>query len=1568
MVNSPLKWSEVTGDPRWNEAPPEKKKEILSKWSQDVLRYAEESGQELDADKHLTFLAGQRQLIDHPITEPKTDKEIADRIAADAMARDWGEDPDNPAPDNKIGTVRSTIGSIGQGAAQVASSVPKYIATLAKQTDLFGEYEGKEVKDLATYKFGQAIEDLSKEYLPTNPKHERKFLTGTLPSAMGQLGGFMGGGLAAAPLKTSQMGTTALLGVSATAASAYDEAKEKGATEQQALDVAMMTAPTGMLDVIVPNRLVGSLYKKIGGQATHSLFKEALKEGTLEGATEVVQQVLGNAGAKAVYDENRDLLEGMIESGGAGGISAGFASALISVATGRRVRPKAVDNTETAQQEEVVEQQPKVEEQVKPEVPTFESPKDELAALENDSDFDLRELEEQATSQIPTEEEVAVERKISSVEKERQPAIFASDNQDQQGYIDDTNEANVSEPELSLYRKSSGVGRRSLLLQYQLEQLPRAERVIEGLGARIAKASGGKIKAGVGYGSNGDIELVVDPERIAESLAKYDDPVAAKTAIRDIFEEEVIHTAHVSVLKDLWKQTNSKSDFKEFVDSNLVSLVDEMQRLSESYRKAGDGRADKIDQALVDSWNIYYGKEHLDRPSDFTNARDLYKHLQKNPVEVPKIAAEVVRQMVQLRKNKQFTTETRFLQILNKLTEWVKAALDRMKISAKAAGDGEIGLLLREAIVKTEAKLNGIEKVAKLSKSEAKTRFFTKGSEEITPQFLTKDDNEGIGVVAPTWKRVLRAGGPFESAVDTLKKAGGKVAELGRRIEKYYDDEVATEAAIRKPFNEILRSLPRKERKAALDQFEKIMELRESAKSFDTAGKTQEATITRQEMSQLMGRVNPHTQQLLAEVERMFERMNGVNQKLKIKVYDPVKKTFRPIGAVKEYWPRMLRKDIAEILQQGGDLKPTKYNEYLTELQTFLGVDHVKAEKFLRDYRDMVKTNGFFGNIEAARVGNLPPKWFEYRFERVIPNYTDRWAQRVAQIKHFGQRIGKGEIQKDIFDKLASESMSGRTRAFIGAVQTKIYQEEPNTAWHKWMQRLRAYTTVSKLANIASAIRNLSTILVNTMPEFGVIPGLRAMVNIRDNIMKAEEAGVLRSDLIAGMAEAREFTETQAKVISGALKYTGFSLVEAFNRSHAMAAGLSWARFSIKKIVKDPDSRSARIALAKLQKYGVDWQKLKAEFDVGDYGVEAKKLARAAANSTQFTYDMRQVPAWMESPYAKFFFQFQKFGFSMSRRVVEEIIKPATIGYTVNDKKVRDIRPAVMTLAGAILTGEGLLMLMSMLFDKERPDASWQEISETMTEDQSRAMGLALERLWHDLIWAGGLGIGGEWTVTLIEDPAKRLRGKNPIEPPSFGTVRNVFENLIIRGYEQGGLTWRDSGNFLFREVPGIRYGWAGAAKTAGTIGAEWEASELQRSRAVLFKARASMDRFLDEQGIEKPAILGSFSRTERSPYYDRLTEALTLGDTLAAKEVISEMMNEAKDNKDKKIILRAIKSSVSSRGPLKVDKELRKPYLQWLQKRDEALYEDFREVSKTYYQTSKKLGLLSTDLSTAMK
>ena len=235
---------------------------------------------------------------------------------------------------------RQRVSQMGMGerAAQVPKSVVtgfaggvgtslKGVAALAKKLNIFGEYDGKETTDLATYKLGEAITNGAAEIVGSSPDLEQEFFVGKAPSTIGQVAQFMLGGWAS---KSPKLAVT-ILGSGMTAGDAYDEVRRRGGSDDEAVNAGLLAGA-----ILGPTELIGmrGAMKALQGTAREATLKAAMKSAMKEGRRDIIENALQETGqefGQGVITKNPRSGSELLEAAALGGIG-GTATAPLTLA------------------------------------------------------------------------------------------------------------------------------------------------------------------------------------------------------------------------------------------------------------------------------------------------------------------------------------------------------------------------------------------------------------------------------------------------------------------------------------------------------------------------------------------------------------------------------------------------------------------------------------------------------------------------------------------------------------------------------------------------------------------------------------------------------------------------------------------------------------------------------------------------------------------------------------------------------------------------------------------------------------------------------------------------------------------------------------------------------------------------------------------------------------------------------------------------------------------------------------------------------------------------------------
>jgi hypothetical protein len=190
------------------------------------------------------------------------------------------------------------------------------------------------------------------------------------------------------------------------------------------------------------------------------------------------------------------------------------------------------------------------------------------------------------------------------------------------------------------------------------------------LGGKVADAIGLETGSGV---SVPDATVILNPDRmIRRAFRRSNGEISrGRNIMISTIREEVIHTAHIKALRNLWElRRRPGGDFARFFDSQVLGMVDEIAGLRDTLRNGG--RFDKLrtlDDAIESSWELYGGR--------YQNAGEIIDVLSADSSKSKQLqfGVELVRQIVELNRDGGLTNDTYYKQITQRLTPWLRQVL-----------------------------------------------------------------------------------------------------------------------------------------------------------------------------------------------------------------------------------------------------------------------------------------------------------------------------------------------------------------------------------------------------------------------------------------------------------------------------------------------------------------------------------------------------------------------------------------------------------------------------------------------------------------------------------------------------------------------------------------------------------------------------------------------------------------------------------------------------------------------------------------------------------------------------
>ena len=233
-----------------------------------------------------------------------------------------------------------------------------------------GVVEESDASKFTIYKGAQEYKKLLDEVIPTDKDISSGFW-GQTAKAIGEmvpiiLSGFTAGGAKTVAMAAAKKGTKlesvinygkglvsrmatpqGALTISQVAAPSYEQAKNEGATENEALTYAIQNAlvsyPIEMLPV---DGLFKRLDKALVGNKGVEILKRAVIGGSEEAITEGIQNVYENVSANQIYGTTKEILDGVGNASAVGGTVGAIMNAVLTALLGRRARATTTEEKE----------------------------------------------------------------------------------------------------------------------------------------------------------------------------------------------------------------------------------------------------------------------------------------------------------------------------------------------------------------------------------------------------------------------------------------------------------------------------------------------------------------------------------------------------------------------------------------------------------------------------------------------------------------------------------------------------------------------------------------------------------------------------------------------------------------------------------------------------------------------------------------------------------------------------------------------------------------------------------------------------------------------------------------------------------------------------------------------------------------------------------------------------------------------------------------------------------------------------------------------------------------------
>lgn len=843
------------------------------------------------------------------------------------------------------------------------------------------------------------------------------------------------------------------------------------------------------------------------------------------------------------------------------------------------------------------------------------------------------------------------------------------------------------------------------------------------------------------------------------------------------------------------------------------------------------------------------------------------------------------------------------------------------------------------------------------SASESADRPFDYGSDRKAPAF---DD---MPKIESHVENLARLRGVFDSASDVLRRQPG-LAHVADAVNEFFDRTRVRMGEVNgriRPAVKAVKKLPRAEREAAYGAFERYFRAREN-------GRAEEAAAVRAETS-------PEAQRLIEVWEQVADYSGRENQAVGVKVFDPKIGKWRPIGKLREFFPRTLKPEVQRALTNPSK-EPDTWARMVDALMADGYIsDPAEAGQYVRNYFAKETANDYFAGIEKARGEPLPEFFYDYSWDAAML-YKDKWAERVSQIEAFGQRDADGA---DVFSKAIESTLDERTKVYLQQVAERVYNVTAQDPTLAFVGSLNVLATGLQLGNPATALLNLIGGTSLNFQAYGVRHSMVALgkelVGLGAAIDDATAKGILVEDYLTIMHDAQQqgVSRKLSKFATGMLKWGGYTPAEVFIRSHAMLTGQQMLRDALKQWNRKIDSRRSLNYIAWFQRNGFDYQKLLAEAGAGP---QTDRFLRYAVNLTQGSYRVNQTPVFVDTPIGRFLFKYQKFGTQLSRMFWINHLKPFVetlkggerVRYEkdgeLREARVRTFMPMARFFGVAFGAGSLLAFLREALFAYNDPGPGWDELEKALEDDEkAMALGLMMARFWHSIMAVGALGFFGNY-VQMLKDVADRQRVKSPLDPPALAPLKGTGEAMMRFWEQDGRLTARDIDDIAAQQVSLYRTGKRATLKGLSTI-TDLREAQLEAARRDRAYVRKLTRRYAAEAGIEgKRRAPDRIGATAMTPTNRRITEALLLGDAATAQSIVREHLATLETREDMDRALASIRGAVRAYQPARVSiapsAAERASFLAWAEGRvGDANYQRLLRIDQQYTEAAVAAGIL---------
>lgn len=799
-----------------------------------------------------------------------------------------------------------------------------------------------------------------------------------------------------------------------------------------------------------------------------------------------------------------------------------------------------------------------------------------------------------------------------------------------------------------------------------------------------------------------------------------------------------------------------------------------------------------------------------------------------------------------------------------------------------------------------------------------------------------------------------------QSASDKLRGGVG-LEELAWRVENYYDSFNSRLGIANGIIRDAYKTIGFRDKDAATETFERYIRERENKRY--------------QEARDIYINATESERALIDAWDKIADVTGAINLSVRtpdgepMKVWDAQINAWRPIRAVRDFFPRSLRREVMMVMKNP-DLDPQLWDQLLDALVIDGRVaDRDEAKDYLvRQYfADEVKQD-YFAGVEKARSEPLPEIFYDYSWDSAT-RYIRKWARRTSQIENFGQELGP--FKKEWFGRSIPKIRDEETQNYVAAIRDRIYEVEEFDVVSNMMNWANSLATGLQLGNWVSSGMNLIGGMTTNVQEFGLVDASKAFVQLVKDWKSVQREGthlgILNKDFINILSDHVErdagrywsqnetVSEGLAKFASFMLTYGGYNAAENAVRGVAFVAARANLMKSLDAINNNPGSSVAKKFVEWVQRQNLSLDALLSEDGAGP---ETDKYMRRAVNVPQGSYDITMTPVFIDSPIGRFFFKYQKFGTQINRFFYMNFLKP----FATKPTPRNFMRAVGFVATGLVGGGMALAFREALGYGDAGPDE--EEIEKALkNKDTARAWSLILSRAWQNLIAAGSLGFYGNY-AQLAKDWQDQERVKNPLSPPGLSSVNAVID-LFARVRDQGMLTAKDLEEIAESTISYYRAGKRFTLSAGEAIGADGKAVKKFSAGKNLREVRELGRRYSTEMNIEfkRTSPAGIPIRTEMTPYNKQIVDALYINRPDIARRLIKEV-KAGKPSVEREKIENSIRAAIRNRQPIQIggsapsEKE-RRDFIKWARRNTSAeQYQMILTMDKNYQRNASRIGM----------